>query len=287
MGVDLAAFLAVLGGVLDGNGVSWSIGGPSSILSGNGLIGSHNKYESDVSPTRPDLYEYGNNYKVRTQQFSQLYNMQKGVSNAKSNYNLLLLQEFRSSRFDQSIANNPYFFNGPFSGVAVQPAAYTFIYRFMGNKSAEHPEGQLTQEVLKSFFGLTEQSDGSFTGGEGLERIPDNWYKRAIGDEYTIPFFQLDLAEEALAYPKFLDVGGNTGKTNTFTGVNIDDLTGGAYNTATLLEGNNLLCFAFEFAQQGEPDLLKDLAAIGGGAAAKAIEALGCPVCWLLLTPFY
>jgi hypothetical protein len=41
-------------------------------------------------------------------------------------------------------------------------------------------------------------------------------------------------------------IGGNTGKPNTFTGVNIADLTGGVFNAETLLEGNNLMCFAFQ-----------------------------------------
>ena len=66
MGLDLGAFLAVYGAVFDGDLTTWSIGGPptSSLLSSVGLLGkpqgisgSHNKYESDVSPTRPDLYQ--------------------------------------------------------------------------------------------------------------------------------------------------------------------------------------------------------------------------------------
>lgn len=66
MATDLATFLAVYGAVFDGDLTSWSIGGPppASLLSSVGLLGtpqgisgSHNKYESDVSPTRPDLYE--------------------------------------------------------------------------------------------------------------------------------------------------------------------------------------------------------------------------------------
>ena len=34
-------------------------------------------------------------------------------------------------------------------------AAYTFIYRFMSNKSAEYREGRLDKETLKSFFSIT------------------------------------------------------------------------------------------------------------------------------------
>ena len=64
-------------------------------------------------------------------------------------------------RFQESIENNPYFFYGPFSGVAVTPAAYTFIFRYMANKSAEYPEGYLDGNVLKSFFSITGE-DGSF-----------------------------------------------------------------------------------------------------------------------------
>lgn len=291
MGTDLATFLAVYGAVFDGDLTSWSIGGPPSgqllgglLNQGRGISGSHNNYEGDASPVRGDLYEYGNDYENVQSQWKALYAKQSSVSNAESNYNLAVLQEFRSERFDQSIANNPYFFNGPFTGIAVQPAAYTFIYRFMANKSAEHPEGQLTQEVLKSFYGFTQQADGSFTGGRGYERIPDNWYKRAIGDEYTIPFFALDLNQEALAYPKFLDVGGNLGKPNTFTGVDINNLTGGVYNAQNLAKGNNALCFAFEAVIQAAPGLLRQLfsnisqplstisSTLGG-----ALTNLGCP----------
>ena len=238
-----------------------------------------------MSPTRPDLYEYGNNYEIEMSQWNALYAKQSSLPNDESNYNLAVLQEFRSERFNQSINNNPYFFNAPFSGVAVQPAAYTFIYRFMGNKSAEHPDGVLTQEVIKSFFGITENSDGTFSGGLGQERIPDNWYKRAIGDEYTIPFYILDLNYEALIYPQFYDIGGNTGTTNSFTGVDVTDLTNGVYNAQTLLQGNNLFCFGYQFAQAGVTD---QLLALGGTlieligsispAAASAINDLGCPV---------
>lgn len=95
MGTDLATFLSVYGAVMDGDLTSWSIGGPpsSSLLSSVGLLGtpqgisgSHNKYESDVSPTRPDLYEYGNDYKVIVPQFQQLFAMQSDPATA--NYDL-------------------------------------------------------------------------------------------------------------------------------------------------------------------------------------------------------
>jgi hypothetical protein len=282
MGKDLGGFLALYGALIDGDGSKWSIGGPNAaVLIGDGISASHNKYESDVSPTRPDLYEYGNDYKVIVSQFQQLFELQPDAATA--NYDLSVLTPFRVARFQQSIENNPYFFNGPFSGVAVQPAAYTFIYRFMSNKSAEYPEGVLNQEVLKSFFSITGES-GSFTWTEGHEKIPDNWYKRAIGDEYTIPFFLTDLLAAAAEYPQFLNIGGNTGKVNTFTGVDITNLSGGLLNAETLLQGDNAVCFAFQTLQQAVPDIVKDLGSLLTGLLgqldsqiANALSSLSCP----------
>jgi hypothetical protein len=156
----------------------------------------------------------------------------------------------------------------------VQPAAYTFIYRFMSNKSAEYPEGYLDADVLKSFFSITGDYP-NFVWTEGHEKIPDNWYKRAIGDEYTIPFFQTDLLAAGLQYPQFFSVGGNTGKINTFTGVDITDLTGGVYNLQTLAQGDNAACFAFQFAQQASPDLLKGLFSSLTAPLAQINKAFG------------
>jgi hypothetical protein len=122
MSADLSGFLTVLGGTVDGDGLSWSIGGPSKyqVVSGltggllgqpQGISGSHNKYECDVSLGRGDLYQYGNDFTLQMKQYQQLYDM--GQANG-DDYDLDLLTEFRSSRFDQSVAENPYFFNGKF-----------------------------------------------------------------------------------------------------------------------------------------------------------------------------
>ncbi len=215
-------------------------------------------------------------------QFEALYSLQPDASTA--NYNLDVLLQHRRNRFQQSIAENPYFFYGPFTGPIVSQAAYTFIYRFMANKSAEYPEGTLNQDVLKSFFAISGDAPGSFVHHPGQERIPENWYRRAIGDEYTIPFFQTDLLSYVTQYPELLSVGGNTGTTNSFTGVNIGDLTGGVFNSQTLLEGNNLECFAYEALQQGAPDILKGLFSditkpLGmlDDQIASVIGGLGCP----------
>jgi hypothetical protein len=166
---------------------------------------------------------------------------------------------------------------GPFTGVLVAPAAFSFIYRYMGNKSEEYPEGYLNGDVLMSFFSITKNSDGTFTHTPGHERIPDNWYKRAIGDEYGIPFLNTDTVLAGLKHPKFLSVGGNTGKVNTFTGLQPEDLTGGIFNAPSLLEGNNLACFAMQFAVQAAPDLIQGSNVISDltGAMSNLTSALG------------
>lgn len=43
-------------------------------------------------------------------------------------------------------------------------------------------------------------------------------------------FFNTDLVTAALGHPEFLNVGGNTGKVDTFAGVNVNNLTGGVFN---------------------------------------------------------
>lgn len=78
-------------------------------------------------------------------------------------------------------------------------------------------------------------------------------------------------------------IGGNTGEPNTFTGVDVAQLTDGANNAKTLLEGNNLVCFAFQTVSAGAPDILRGL--LGNALAAvqkltsalnPVLRALGC-----------
>ncbi|KAI1356737.1 hypothetical protein F5Y01DRAFT_321125 [Xylaria sp. FL0043] len=262
MGVDLATFLSIYGAVFDGDLTSYSIGGPVPSLLGlgglltepQGLSGSHNKYEGDASPIHGDLYQYRNNL-PQVSQFTALYELSQGNGDS---VDLGVLTEHRSQRFDQSVAENPYFFYGPFTGVGVNMAAYTFIYRFMANKSAENPEGVLNGETLKSFYAVTGNYP-QFTITPGHERFPDNWYKRNPVDYYTIPYLIEDGVAMALHHTKFLSVGGNTGTTNSFVGVDPADLTNGVYNAQSLLQGNNAFCFGTQLMTQAAPDLLLGL----------------------------
>ena len=182
MAQDLSGFLAVYGAVFDGNLEGYSIGGPSAqeaVLNGLlgtplGLSGSHNNYENDASPVRGDLYLYGNDYETQVKYFQQFYDMQAGASDEDANFGLDNITALRYQRFTDSLQTNPLFFQGPFSGFIASPAAYSFIYRFMANKSEEYPEGRLDRETLKAFYSITGDS-GSFQYTPGYERIPENW----------------------------------------------------------------------------------------------------------------
>jgi hypothetical protein len=88
----------------------------------------------------------------------------------------------------------------------------------------------------------------------------------------------------ATKYPDIVQVGGNTGTTDSFTGVNVGDLTGGVYNAQNLLQGNNLGCFAFQAAQQGIPSVLSKIVSNIGPVVDlvnkyinPVTQALNCP----------
>ena len=79
-------------------------------------------------------------------------------------------------------------------------------------------------------------------------------------------------------------MGGNAGQTNTFTGLDPANLTGGVYSASTLAQGNNALCYGLELTLMEAPDILSGLysdvdSAVDalGTAVDKATDALGCP----------
>lgn len=273
MGADLAAFLAVYGAVVDGTLTSWSIGG----LPHTGIGGSHNNYETDSSPLYSDLNQWGTNEKLVLSQFMDLYNRQPDANTA--NYNLEVLRDFRSDRFQESIAKNPYFVYGAFGGILVSQAAFTFIYRFMSNKSAEYPEGILNKATLKSFFSIS-GPENNLQWTKGHERIPDNWYKRNDLDQYTIPYFNTDVLYFAETIPEILIPGCNMGTVNSFNDLSVSQLSGAAYTTQSVAQ--NPLCFATAFAA-AEGSAFLGLSAsqtsVLTGAIAAAEKALGysCP----------
>lgn len=171
------------------------------------------------------------------------------------------LDKFRA-RFqdvqDESIATNPYYFTGVFSTVVVVPAAYNFVINFMSNHTAEEPSGYLDGYNFKTFFGVS-GDPGSFVWERGQEQVPENWYRRPSDNQYTAQDVALDVGIGYAAYPNTLKFGGNTGTPNSFVGLDVENITGGAFNAETLLEGNNFGCFAFNLAEQGIPDFLDNI----------------------------
>lgn len=71
-----------------------------------------------------------------------------------------------------------------------------------------------------------------------------NHHRYRRSEPYTLAYF---LAEDypplVAAEPRTMNIGGNTAGVNTFTGVDIGDLTGGVYNSQNLLNGDNFACF--------------------------------------------
>lgn len=112
-----------------------------------------------------------------------------------------------------------------------------------------------------------------------------NWYRRPIGIDYTIPGYSADNTLIQLQVPERLAVGGNMGTVNSFAGVDLSDLTGGVYNTQTLAQGNNALCFAYTSLLTLTPDILKGVVVDVAGAIDKIVgqfiapqfASLNCP----------
>ncbi|GAM43054.1 hypothetical protein TCE0_044r17560 [Talaromyces pinophilus] len=267
MGADLGLVLSVMGTVWVGNPLSinpsFSIAGESPAvesLLGNlfgilgvprGLNGSHNFIESDSSPFRDDLYLTGDAWTLNLTKFQGLYDM-----STDGTFSMDLIAEFAKNRYEESVATNPNFYYGPFTGAIARNAGYIFAGRLFRNHSVENPDGVLTKDVLKSIFGVS-GSDDALQYNYGYERIPENWYRRPT--DFGLVDLNLDLLNFAAQYPELLNIGGNLGAVNTFAGVDISNLTGGVLNAANLLKDNNLLCFVFEIVKTVSPNALTNL----------------------------
>ncbi|KAJ3572942.1 heme-thiolate peroxidase [Xylaria arbuscula] len=253
MGLDLVGILAGVATLYVGTPLSlnpgFSIGGispKSENILGNlfgllgeprGIDGTHNIIESDSSATRNDLYNTGNAHTMNLTLFEKMaeYADDDGIITMDA------LADRAVDRFYESIATNPTFYYGPYTGTIARNAGYAFMGRFLSNHTKDHPlGGHLSKEVLSSFFGVCEEN-GRQVYREGHERIPENWYRLAV--DYDLISYNLDLVAWLIKHPVLLSIGGNLGEVNTFAGVDIANITGGILNTAKLLEGNNLICF--------------------------------------------
>lgn len=275
MSPDLAIFLAVLSIAISGDPVAgtWSIGGAYKsaipLLTGTptGIAGTHNQYESDASIVRGDAYLNNGNVGVfQMRSWEHLYALGEEYT-----LDMVAAQSDYVTRWSK--ANNPYFFQAPFAGL-VSPAAHDFVINFMSNRSAENPGGVLNRDVLKQYFAVTGEP-GSFVHNRGQERIPENWYKRPTANAYNLPEVVADVLVNNAMYPGIVGFGGNTGKVDSYAGVELTDLTGGLFNLANLAEGNNGACFFLQASQQAVPDALDPALGAVGSVAGWLAQQLG------------
>lgn len=98
------------------------------------------------------------------------------------------------------------------------------------------------------------EEEGELVYREGHERIPENWYR--VGEEYGLVGLNVDLVEWISKHPRLGSIGGNMGEVQTFAGVDLGNVTGGAVNGVSLLEDNNLFCFAMEVVKTFAPNAL-------------------------------
>ncbi|KAF2485952.1 hypothetical protein BDY17DRAFT_245395 [Neohortaea acidophila] len=286
MSLDLAGILAAYAVAIDGDPVTgtWSIGGPQAglpiIENGQGISWSHNKYEGDTSIGRCDAYiNNGDAHSLSTTRYAYAYE----VGMADDSYTFdKFAQAFTANTF-RSIQQNPYYFAPLFSTTLVAPAAYNFVIAFMSNHTAQQPGGYLNGAIFKEFFAITGDYP-NFSWQPGQERIPNNWYRRPSSQQYqAVGGVFGDLIPNFLAYPNSFRFGGNTGKVNTYTGIDLANYTNGVYNADNLFQGNNFACFVYQNIQQGQPDsvnanpLASTVAGIFTPYLNKVFGGITCP----------
>jgi len=91
-----------------------------------------------------------------------------------------------------------------------------------------------------------------------MERIPDNWYRRSHLNPWTMPDIVAGVAQQCAAFPSTCKVGGNTGKVNSFAGVDLGNISGGFINSATEFQDPAKLgCFISQNIQAEAPSSLE------------------------------
>jgi hypothetical protein len=110
-----------------------------------------------------------------------------------------LIAEQAARRFDHSVATNPNFYYGPVTGMVSRNAGILFLGRLLSNHTAEHPDGILTQDIFRKFFGVYKNARGTLEYRQGHETIPENWYRKPV--EYGLVPLNLDLVSWVMKHP--------------------------------------------------------------------------------------
>ncbi|KAI9719835.1 MAG: hypothetical protein M1828_006056 [Chrysothrix sp. TS-e1954] len=275
-GLDKTAtlFLQAATMFFDGDPTSgrWSIGYHSDDTQSLGAIGNllgnetgicaygHSKTEADASITRGDwLAPTMNSNCASYPEFAQEL-LDLATSMTGGNLTPRVMAQHQYNRKQYSIANNPNYFSPAYGGVAFTFGAHMFAYELLANHSTEAPRGVLTPEVFESFFSYTRDSSGALMYTYGMERIPDNWYKRADDDMWTLSDIVISTAQQCASYPDNCQVGGNTGTVNSFQGVDAGDITGGLLSSFGDLSDPNMVgCFISQAIQADVPSFLDNV----------------------------
>ena len=148
-----------------------------------------------------------------------------------------------------------------------------FAYELLANHSTEYPRGFLTPEVFESFFSYTRDGKNNLVFTYGHERIPDNWYRRADDDAWTLNDILISTAQQCASYPSNCAVGGNTGEVNSFSGFNLGDISGGFVNSAQdLSDPQKMGCFISQAIQADVPSFLDKV--FTGAALTQALALI-------------
>jgi len=287
-GLDKTAtlFLQTATMFFDGDPVSgrWSIGYHSDATQSLGILGNflgnetgicaygHLKTEGDASITRGDwLAPTDNSNCASYPEFAQEL-LDLATEMTGGNITPQVMAQHSSNRKQYSITTNPNYFSPAYAGVAFTFGAHMFAYELLANHSAEYPRGFLTPEVFESFFSYTRDANNQLVFTYGHERIPDNWYRRADDDAWTLEDILISTAQQCESYPGNCQVGGNTGTVNSFSGVDLGDITGGfVTSVADLSDPTRMGCFISQAIQADAPSFLDN---VFSGVALAEVLAL-------------
>lgn len=282
---DATIFLETATRFFDGNPITgeWTIGYASKAVDPPlaDLLGhptgicdyGHLKTEGDSSITRGDFLAPTQNSNCASYPnfVEQLFATAEKM-NPKTGW--LTPRVFAQHQYDRkqySIANNPNYFSPAYAGVAFTFGAHMFAYELLSNHSAEYPRGFMTQENFLSLWSY-KRKNGKLQYTYGHERIPDNYYKRSSQDQWDLADIVLSTAQQCEAYPTNCQVGGNTGKVNSFSGVDVGDTTGGLVNSAKdLQDPARMGCFISQAIQADVPGFLDN---IFEGPSLKLVQSL-------------
>lgn len=194
----------------------------------------------------------------------------------KDVYNAELMLQHKANRWHQSVQTNPFFFNSAFGGLVVTTAAERFVAEFAANNTADedgYNRIYLDEPNLLAFFSVERKPDGSLKYTPGHERLLPSWTRRPLGSTFGLDDIVLTLLNAASIDPSLLSVGGNTGKVNSFAGVDAGDITGGLIHTVDLLnDPQALACFLY---QAGIEELIPSLVNVLYKTTAEVLDFVG------------